>query len=126
MVAHPRGSMQSGEALLLLQGGQGMEGDSHGLRRELPGEAEESAKKPQKLDEDTAVPEPETKKNKTLYSSTFTGQVRQVIENVEVYVDEEVEIEWQIEDEIDLTEYTEKDGPPEARNNLKSWTKKLC
>jgi len=60
------------------------------------------------------ISEPETKKSKTLYPPTFAGQVRQVIEDVEIYVDEEEEVEWQIEDEIDLTEYAEKDRPPEV------------
>eukprot|EP00434_Breviolum_minutum_P013358 symbB.v1.2.011770.t1/scaffold750.1/size323489/22 len=114
MAAHPRGSMQAGEALLLLQGGQAMDTMEQGQRREVPEGSEESAKKAQRLDEETPISEPESKKSKTLYPPTFAGQVRQVIEDVEIYVDEEEEVEWQIEDEIDLTEYTEKDGPPEV------------
>ena len=114
MAAHPRGSMQAGEALLLLQGGQAMETVEQGQRREVPEGSEESMRKSQRLDEETPIPEPESKKSKTLYLPAFAGQVRQVIEDVEIYVDEEEEVEWQIEDEIDLTEYTEKDGPPEV------------
>eukprot|EP00434_Breviolum_minutum_P036030 symbB.v1.2.031909.t1/scaffold3757.1/size50859/1 len=114
MAAHPRGSMQAGEALLLLQGGQAMDTVEQGQRREVPEGGEESMRKSQRLDEDAPISEPETKKNKTLYPPTFAGQVRQVIEDVEIYVDEEEEVEWQIEDEIDLTEYSEKDGPPEV------------
>ena len=127
MMAHPRGSMQAGEALLLLQGGQAMDTMEQGQRREVPEGSEESAKKAQRLDEDAPISEPETKKNKTLYPPTFAGQVRQVIEDVEIYVDEEAEVEWQIEDEIDLTEYSEKDGPQRsAENNLRSWTRRQC
>ena len=111
---NPRGSMQAGEALLLLQGGQAMETVEQGQRREVPEGSKESMRKSQRLDEETPIPEPESKKSKTLYPPTFVGQVRQVIEDVEIYVDEEEEVEWQIEDEIDLTEYSEKDGPPEV------------
>ena len=114
MAAHPRGSMQAGEALLLLQGGQAMDTVEQGQRREVPEGGEESMRKSQRLDEDAPISEPESKKSKTLYPPTFAGQVRQVIEDVEIYVDEEEEVEWQIEDEIDLTEYSEKDGPPEV------------
>ena len=114
MAAHPRGSMQAGEALLLLQGGQAMDTVEQGQRREVPEGGEESMRTSQRLDEDAPIPEPESKKSKTLYPPTFAGQVRQVIEDVEIYVDEEEEVEWQIEDEIDLTEYAEKDGPPEV------------
>ena len=119
MAPHPRGSLRAGEALQLLQGGQEqpMEGVEQGQRRELPEGAEESTRKAQRLDEDTAVAEPGTKKSKTLYPPTFAGQVRQVIQDVEIYeiyVDEEPEIEWQVEEEIDLTDYAEKDGPPEV------------
>ena len=114
MAAHPRGSMQAEEALLLLQGGQAMDTVEQGQRREVPEGGEESMRKSQRLDEDAPISEPETKKIKTLYPPTFAGQVRQVIEDVEIYVDEEEEVEWQIEDEIDLTEYSEKDGPPEV------------
>ena len=76
--------------------------------------SEESVRKSQKLDEETPISEPENKKSRTLYPPTFAGHVRQVIEDVEIYVDEEAEVEWQIEDEIDLTEYSDKDGPPEV------------
>ena len=48
-----------------------MEGVEQGQRRELPEGAEESTRKAPRLDEDTAVPEPETKKSKTLYPPTF-------------------------------------------------------
>ena len=95
MAAHPRGSMQAGEALLLLQGGQAMETVEQGQRREVPEGSEESMRKSQRLDEETPIPEPESKKSKTLYPPTFAGQVRQVIEDVEIYVDEEEEVEWQ-------------------------------
>ena len=91
-----------------------MEGVEQGQRRELPEGAEESMRKAQRLDEDTAVPEPETKRGKILYPPTFAGQVRQVVQDLEIYVDEEPEIEWQVEEEIDLTDYAEKDGPPEG------------
>ena len=94
-----------------------MEGVEQGQRRELPEGAEESTRKAQRLDEDAAVSEPESKKSKTLYPPAFAGQVRRVIEDVEVYVDEEPEIDWEIEDEfdqIDLTQLAEKDGPPEV------------
>ena len=119
MTLHPRGALRAGEALQLLQGGDGqpMEEVEQGQRRRLPEGAEESARKSQRLGEDTAVPEPEAKRGKTLYRPTFAGQVRQVIEDVEIYVDEEPEVDSQIEDEfdqIDLTELSEKDGPPEV------------
>ena len=119
MTLHPRGALRPGEALELLEGGdrQPMEGVEQGQRRELPEGAEESTRKAQRLDEDSTIPEPESKKSKALYPPTFAGQVRQVIEDVEIYVDEEPEVEWEIEDEfdqIDLTEFTEKDGPPEV------------
>ena len=91
MTLHPRGALRPGEALQLLQGGDGqpMEGVEQGQRRELPEGAEESARKSQRFDENTEVPEPESKKSKTLYPPTFAGQVRRVIEDVEIYVDEE-------------------------------------
>ena len=108
--------MQAGEALLLLQGGQAMDTMEQGQRREVPEGGEESMRKSQKLDEETPISEPESKKSRTLYPPTFAGQVRQVIADVEIYVDEEAEVEWHIEDEIDLTEYSEKDGPPEVSN----------
>ena len=119
MTLHPRGALRPGEALQLLQGGDGqpMEGVEQGQRRELPEGSEESTRKAQRFDEETAVPEPESKKSKTLYPPTFAGQVRQVIKDVEIYVDEEPEVNWEIEDEfdqIDLTEFAEKDGPPEV------------
>ena len=118
MTLHPRGALRPGEAIQLLQGGDGqpMEGVEQGQRRELPEGAEESTRKAQRLDEDSTIPEPEPKKSKALYPPTFAGQVRRVIEDVEIYVDEEPEVNWEIEDEfdqIDLTEFAEKDGPPE-------------
>ena len=68
MAPHPRGALRAGEALQLLQGGDGqpLEGVEQGQRRELPEGAEESTRKAQRLDEDAAVPEPESKKSKTL------------------------------------------------------------
>ena len=119
MTLHPRGALRAGEALQLLQGGDGqpMEEVEQGQRRRLPEGAEESARKSQRLGENTAVPEPKAKRGKTLYRPTFAGQVRQVIEDVEIYVDEEPVVDSQIEDEfdqIDLTELSEKDGPPEV------------
>jgi len=56
MTPHPR-ALQAGEALLVVHGGQGqsMEGVEQGQRRELPEAAEESARKAQRFDEDTAV-----------------------------------------------------------------------
>ena len=89
MTPHPHGAL-SGESLLLLQGGQGqsMEGVEQGPRREVPEGAKKSARKAQRFDEKTAIPEPEAKRGKTLYPE-FAGQVRQVTEGVEIYVDEE-------------------------------------
>ena len=85
MTLHPRGSLRPGEALQLLQlqllqggDGQPMEGAEQRQRRELPEGAEESTRKAQRLDEDSTIPEPESKKSKALYPPTFAGQVRRV------------------------------------------------
>ena len=72
MTLHPRGALRPGEALLLQGGdGQPMEGVEQGQRRELPEGAEESTRKAQRFDENTEVPEPESKKSKTDWIYTY-------------------------------------------------------